>query len=56
MPGPAIDFRAVQRALIIKLRHHGDVLLAAPVLTALKHAAPQCLDCEATGRGGADPL
>jgi heptosyltransferase-3 len=42
MPGPAIDFRAVQRALVIKLRHHGDVLLAAPVLTALKHAAPQC--------------
>jgi heptosyltransferase-3 len=28
--------------LVIKLRHHGDVLLAAPVLTALKHAAPQC--------------
>jgi len=41
MPTP-IDFRALKRALVIKLRHHGDVLLASPVLTALKHAAPQC--------------
>lgn len=37
-----IHFAEVRRALVIKLRHHGDVLLAAPVLTALKHAAPQC--------------
>lgn len=33
---------ALRRALVIKLRHHGDTLLAAPVLSALKHAAPQC--------------
>lgn len=32
----------LSRALIIKLRHHGDVLLASPVFSALKHAAPQC--------------
>lgn len=37
----AIPFTTVRRALVIKLRHHGDVLLAAPVLSALKHAAPQ---------------
>lgn len=28
--------------MIIKLRHHGDVLLTSPVFSALKHAAPQC--------------
>lgn len=38
----AIPFTDVRRALVIKLRHHGDVLLSAPVLIALKHAAPQC--------------
>lgn len=32
----------ISRALIIKLRHHGDVLLSTPVFSALKHAAPQC--------------
>ncbi len=36
----AIDPARVHRALVIKLRHHGDVLLASPVFTALKHAAP----------------
>jgi heptosyltransferase-3 len=30
----------ISRVLVIKLRHHGDVLLAAPTLTVLKHAAP----------------
>src|SRR6185369_11089371 len=30
----------VNRALVIKLRHHGDVLLASPVLAVLKSAAP----------------
>ncbi|MRD74001.1 putative lipopolysaccharide heptosyltransferase III [Rhodocyclus tenuis] len=30
----------VRRALIIKLRHHGDVLLAAPVFSVLKAHAP----------------
>ncbi len=32
----------VRRALVIKLRHHGDVLLAAPVLSMLQRIAPQC--------------
>jgi len=30
----------VRRALVIKLRHHGDVLLTSPVFTVLKRAAP----------------
>lgn len=42
MTDHAIPFAELRRALVIKLRHHGDVLLAAPVLSALKHAAPQC--------------
>lgn len=42
MPNPPPSFADIRRALVIKLRHHGDVLLSAPVLTALKHAAPQC--------------
>ena len=33
---------ALRRALVIKLRHHGDVLLTAPVLSMLKRLAPQC--------------
>ncbi|MCX8086135.1 MAG: putative lipopolysaccharide heptosyltransferase III [Rhodocyclaceae bacterium] len=41
MPTP-FEPAALRRALVIKLRHHGDVLLASPVLTALKTAAPQC--------------
>lgn len=36
----AIDVRAVRRALVIKLRHHGDVLLTSPVFTVLKNHAP----------------
>jgi len=32
----------VRRALVIKLRHHGDVLLTSPVFSVLKAAAPQC--------------
>ena len=38
----AIEPGDLRRALVIKLRHHGDVLLASPVLSALKAAAPQC--------------
>lgn len=38
----AIDPAQLRRVLIIKLRHHGDVLLASPVLSSLKAAAPQC--------------
>ena len=36
----AIDPSRVRRALVIKLRHHGDVLLASPVFAVLKRAAP----------------
>ncbi len=40
MPKDAVPLREIARALVIKLRHHGDVLLAAPVLGALKAHAP----------------
>jgi heptosyltransferase-3 len=40
-PPDAIDLAQVRRALVIKLRHHGDVLLSSPVLSVLKRAAPQ---------------
>lgn len=36
----AIDFSSVHRVLLIKLRHHGDVLLASPVVATLKQHAP----------------
>jgi len=36
----AIPLGQVCRALVIKLRHHGDVLLASPVIAALKGHAP----------------
>src|SRR6185503_9665160 len=32
----AVPLEECGRALVIKLRHHGDVLLAAPVLSALR--------------------
>ncbi|MFT4171897.1 MAG: putative lipopolysaccharide heptosyltransferase III [Rhodocyclaceae bacterium] len=38
----AIPTAALRRALIIKLRHHGDVLLASPVPSVLKRYAPDC--------------
>lgn len=38
----AIPFGDVRRALVIKLRHHGDVLLTSPVFAALQAAAPGC--------------
>jgi heptosyltransferase-3 len=38
----AISPASLRRALVIKLRHHGDVLLTAPVFSTLKRAAPQC--------------
>ena len=40
-PPDAIDRTNLRRALVIKLRHHGDVLLASPVFTVLKHALPE---------------
>jgi heptosyltransferase III len=36
----AIDLNTVHRALVIKLRHHGDVLLTSPVFQVLKNHAP----------------
>ena len=36
----AIDLDRLRRVLVIKLRHHGDVLLTSPVFSALKRAAP----------------
>lgn len=40
MPADAINLSQLRRVLVTKLRHHGDVLLASPVLSALKAAAP----------------
>jgi heptosyltransferase-3 len=37
-----VPLEQVRRALVIKLRHHGDVLLSAPVFATLKRAAPGC--------------
>ena len=42
----AVPLTELRRALVVKLRHHGDVLLATPVFSALKAAAPQ-LDIDA---------
>ncbi len=39
LPDP-VPVALVRRALVTKLRHHGDVLLASPVFTALARAAP----------------
>lgn len=36
----AVPLESVHRVLVIKLRHHGDVLLASPVLSVLKNHAP----------------
>jgi heptosyltransferase-3 len=36
----AVPLSEIRRALVTKLRHHGDVLLASPVFTVLKRAAP----------------
>ena len=37
----AIPLPEIRRALVTKLRHHGDVLLTSPVFTTLKRLAPQ---------------
>jgi len=39
-PPDAIDTSLVRRVLLTKLRHHGDVLLASPAFTVLRHALP----------------
>ncbi|MBT9613246.1 MAG: putative lipopolysaccharide heptosyltransferase III [Burkholderiales bacterium] len=36
----AIDLSQLRRVLVIKLRHHGDVLLTSPVFSTLKNHAP----------------
>ncbi len=36
----AVPLSEIRHALVTKLRHHGDVLLASPVFSALKQAAP----------------
>jgi len=40
------DFKNIQRILVIKLRHHGDVLLSSPVFQVLKNHHPH-LDIDA---------
>lgn len=39
-PRDAVDIAQVRRALVVKLRHQGDVLLASPVIAVLKRHAP----------------
>lgn len=41
MVSDAVDSAQLARVLVIKLRHHGDVLLASPVLSVLKARARQ---------------
>jgi heptosyltransferase-3 len=36
----AINPASIRRALVVKLRHHGDVLLSSPVFQILKNRAP----------------
>jgi len=36
-----VPMEALRRVLVIKLRHHGDVLLTSPVFSVLKRRAPQ---------------
>lgn len=40
MPKDAIDFSQLTRVLVIRLMHHGDVLLSSPVFSVLKKYAP----------------
>ncbi len=37
-----VDLASLQRILVIKLRHHGDVLLTSPVFSELKAFLPSC--------------
>lgn len=39
-PRDAIDLSLIKRALVVKLRHHGDVLLSTPLFTTLKANVP----------------
>jgi heptosyltransferase-3 len=40
----AVQLGDCASALVVKLRHHGDVLLASPVLSLLKARAPTEVD------------
>ncbi len=40
-PPDRVPLARVRRVLVTKLRHHGDVLLASPVLSTLKRAIPE---------------
>ena len=40
MPPDAVNPGSIRRALVVKLRHHGDVLLASPVFQVLHNRAP----------------
>src|SRR5262245_29629662 len=40
MAPDAADLTAIARVLVIKLRHHGDVLLSSPVFSVLRSHAP----------------
>jgi len=51
----AVPLKDVRRALVIKLRHHGDVLLASPVLSALKGAASH-IEVDALVYGDTAPM
>ena len=44
LPDPVPLLQRPTRVLVTKLRHHGDVLLASPVFTALKRAAAEARD------------
>ena len=39
-PTDAINLTQIRRALVVKLRHHGDVLLSTPVYASLKKSIP----------------
>src|SRR5260221_13831500 len=39
-PADAIDLAGLKRALVIQLRHHGDVLLTSPVFPVLRNHVP----------------
>ena len=41
MPPDSIPLHQLRRVLVVKLRHHGDVLLTSPLLATLKQHAPQ---------------
>ncbi|MBI4755338.1 MAG: putative lipopolysaccharide heptosyltransferase III [Betaproteobacteria bacterium] len=41
MVDDAVPLSALHRVLVIKLRHHGDVLLTSPVLSVLKRHIPE---------------